>query len=291
MIAACERVRDYDRAVQWCTRLKAFCAKWGLRPLFAVCRTQYASVCIWRGTWGEADRELTLATEELAAARPAMTAEGVVRLAELRRRQGRLEEASAMFERAEPHPHASLGLGSLALDRGDARMAADFAERFLRRFPTGNRIERAAGLELLVRAEVLLGRRREWSAALEELESIAAEVGTSPLVGSARLAAGLAAAAAGDPEAARRHFEDAVDRFQQSGAPFETAAARIELARTRSALSDGTTSPGPRRTGRSRSSRDERGLRDLRAAAGGRAGCFQGAGKPAASPRPERPRF
>jgi len=44
MIAACERVRDYDRAVQWCTRLKAFCATWGLRPLFAVCRTQYASI-------------------------------------------------------------------------------------------------------------------------------------------------------------------------------------------------------------------------------------------------------
>ena len=26
MIAACDRVRDYDRAVQWCARLKAFCA-------------------------------------------------------------------------------------------------------------------------------------------------------------------------------------------------------------------------------------------------------------------------
>ena len=29
MIAACDRVRDYDRAVQWCTRLKAFCAQVG----------------------------------------------------------------------------------------------------------------------------------------------------------------------------------------------------------------------------------------------------------------------
>jgi LuxR family maltose regulon positive regulatory protein len=231
LIAACERIRDYDRAVEWCHRLKAFCAKVGLRPLFAVCRTQYASVCIWRGTWTEADRELTLATEELAAARPAMTAEGLVRLAELRRRQGRLDEASAMFERAEPHPQASLGLGHLAVDRGDARMGADFAERYLRRFPAGNRIERASGLELLVRAELLLGRRREASAALQELESIAAEVGTTPLVGSARLSAGLHAAAAGDADGARRHFEDAVDRFQQSGAPFETARARIELAR------------------------------------------------------------
>ncbi len=208
----------------------------GLKPLFAVCRTQYASVCIWRGTWSEADRELTLATEELAAARPAMTAEGLVRLTELRRRQGRLEEASAMFERAEPHPQASLGLGHLALDRGDARMGADFADRYLRRFPASNRIERASGLELQVRAEILRGRRPEASAALQELESIAAEVGTSPLFGSARFSAGLHAAAAGDPEAARRHFEDAVDRFQESGAPFETARARIELARVLGAL-------------------------------------------------------
>ena len=30
LIAACERIRDYERAVQWCDRLKAFCAKWGL---------------------------------------------------------------------------------------------------------------------------------------------------------------------------------------------------------------------------------------------------------------------
>jgi hypothetical protein len=66
MISACDRVRDYDRAVQWCTRLKAFSAKWGLRPLFAVCRTQYASICMWRGTWLEAEQELTAATEELS---------------------------------------------------------------------------------------------------------------------------------------------------------------------------------------------------------------------------------
>ncbi len=70
LIAACDRVRDYDRAMQWCTRLKAFCARWGLRPLFAVCRTQYASICMWRGTWLEAEQELTAATDELAASRP-----------------------------------------------------------------------------------------------------------------------------------------------------------------------------------------------------------------------------
>src|SRR5262245_19147278 len=152
MISACDRVRDYDRAVQWCTRLKAFCAKWGLRPLFAVCRTQYASICMWRGTWPEAERELAAATDELAASRPARTADGLVRLAELRRRQGRLVEAAEMFERAEPHGLASLGRAELAFDRGDPRAAAEQAERYLLRMPTQNRTDRAAGPELLARS-------------------------------------------------------------------------------------------------------------------------------------------
>src|SRR5207247_1465481 len=134
LIAACDRVRDYDRAFQWCTRLKAFSAKWGLRPLFAVCRTQYASICMWRGTWIEAEAELTAATQELAASRPAMTADGIVRLAELRRRQGRLVEAAALFDRADPHPLAAMGRAELAFDRGDGRAAAgqvDIARRHL----------------------------------------------------------------------------------------------------------------------------------------------------------------
>ena len=50
---------------------------------------------------------------------PAMTGEGLVRLGELRRRQGKLDEASALFERAGSHPIASLGRALIAFDRGD----------------------------------------------------------------------------------------------------------------------------------------------------------------------------
>ena len=35
-----------------------------MRPLFAVCRTQYASICMWRGTWNEAEQELQAASAE-----------------------------------------------------------------------------------------------------------------------------------------------------------------------------------------------------------------------------------
>ena len=236
MIAACDRVRDYDRALEWCKRLSAFCARWGLRPLFAVCRTQYASICMWRGTWLEAEQELTAATDELGASRPAMQADGIVRLAELRRRQGRLVEATELFERSEPHGLASLGRAELAFDRGDLRAAAEQAARYLRRVALQNRTDRAAGLDLLIRALAGTGDLDGARTALAELVAISNMAGTRPLKAAANFSAGIVAAASGDPDAARRSLEDAVDLFLESGAPFEQARARLELARTLDAV-------------------------------------------------------
>jgi LuxR family transcriptional regulator, maltose regulon positive regulatory protein len=236
LITACERIHDYERAVQWCDRLKAFCVKWGLRPLFAVCRTQYASVCMWRGAWEEAEQELVLAGDELALSRPGMTGEGLVRLGELRRRQGKLDEALALFERAGGHPLAALGRANLMFDRDEVSAGAELAERYLRRLPASNRTERAAALELIVRGSLSDGRADNAARAVSELRAIADEAGTGPLRAMASVADGAMAVHAGDPKAARAHLEDAVDLFSESGAPFETARARMELARVMSAL-------------------------------------------------------
>jgi len=165
-----------------------------------------------------------------------MTGEGRVRLGELRRRQGKLDEAMKLFERGGSHPLASLGRASVMFDRGDFKSAADLAERHLRRLPVKNRTERAAALELMVRACVEQGRAQEAAQAVAELHAIAAEAGTGPLRALASLAAGVVAARSDDPTSARKHLEDAVDLFQESGAPFETGRARVELAGVMRAL-------------------------------------------------------
>ena len=148
MIAACDRVRDYDRAFQWCARLKVFCAKWGLRPLFAVCRTQYASICMWRGAWLEAEQELLAATDELAASRPAMTADGIVRLAELRRRQGKTGRSRIPLRTGRCTSAGHARSAEIAFDRGDMQTASAEAARYLRRVMPNNRSDREAGLDL-----------------------------------------------------------------------------------------------------------------------------------------------
>ena len=233
LIAACDRARDHGRAIQWCDRIKEYSRKWGLKPLLAVCRTQYASVCMSRGAWQEAERELTDACDELAICRPGMTTDGLARLGELRRRQGRLDEAASLFEQSGAHPIASLGRAAMALDQGDPQRAGELAERHLRRVPTKNRTERAAALELLIRAHAGPGRdgdRDRAQAALDELRTIAASAATSPLLASSSQGAGLMALASGDLDVARRELEDAVDLFEKSSAPFEASRARVDLA-------------------------------------------------------------
>jgi ATP/maltotriose-dependent transcriptional regulator MalT len=186
---------------------------------------------MWRGTWLEAEEELLAATEELAASRPAMTADGIVRLAELRRRQGRLVEATSLFEQAGAHPLAMLGQAELAYDRGDMRHAAAEAARYLRRVMPHNRSDREVGLDLVVRGLIGVGDIEGARTAQAELEALADLVGTTSFKAAAGLAAGRVALADGDSDKARRRLEDSVDLYRQSGATYELARARIELAR------------------------------------------------------------
>jgi len=243
LIYACERVRDYDRAAQWCDYVKEFATRWKYPMMFSLCRAHYAGVLIWRGDWAEAEVTLLAATNELIATRPAEATEGIVRLADLRRRQGQFDEAAKLLVQAETHPFraagwnlALLGRAALAFDQGDPAAAVDMAERFLRSIPAEDRMERPAALELLVLAQVALGSPTQARSALAELDAIATSVATGPLRATVSFAAGILAVGDGEHEIACRHFEDAVDLFTRSSAPFEAARARIELARSFLAL-------------------------------------------------------
>ncbi|MCC6456273.1 MAG: hypothetical protein IT328_15065 [Caldilineaceae bacterium] len=243
LIYACEKVRDYDRAAQWCAYMKEITTRWKYPMMFSYCRMHYAGVLIWRGHWVEAEATLVAATNDLIATRPVEAAEGIVRLADLRRMQGRFDEAATLLAQAESHPFrmvsahlAPVVRAALALDQRDAGAAVASAERFLRSIPTAERTGRPAALELLVLAQIARGDRAQAEITLNELNAIVATVPTEPLQAAAKFAAGMVAAASGEDETACRHFEDAIDLFHRCGAPFESARARRELARSLLAL-------------------------------------------------------
>ena len=236
LISACEQVRDYERGAQWCRKVEEFSRRMGTQFVTGVCRAHYAAILAWHGRWDEAEQELTAATEDLTANRPFWLSEALVRLADLRRRQGRLPEAEELFNQTSEHPLAQRGLAELSLDQDDPVDARDRLDRMLRRIPLHSKTSRTDALELLVRAEVAIGDHGSAAATLDELRAIAAAVPTQPLRASLSFSEGLVAAAAGLHDEACDRFEDAVDLFGTSRAPLETGRAHLELARSLLAL-------------------------------------------------------
>ena len=229
VIDACRRVRDLERAREWCERVQEVATRYGDRQMFSVCRTHHADVLMWQGDWDGADAELTAAARELASIRPGREVDALARLAELRRRQGRTTEADELVAAAAPHRFQMLVEGRLALDRGDAVTALDAARRFLRLVGASDRFERVAGLELMVRAAAASGDECANTAA-RELAAIADATPTVPLRAAARLAEGRVAAASGDAAVAKGLLGEAVDLFALAGAKYDAALAQLELA-------------------------------------------------------------
>jgi tetratricopeptide (TPR) repeat protein len=236
LVSACSAVRDYERALEWCERIAEFAERYGSRYMLAFCRAEYGAVHLWRGAWSDAERVLEASIEDFSHSRPAMVGAPLVGLAELRRRQGRGEEAGLLLDRAGPSFPAQLCRARLALDQGDTLRAVELIERVLRQLPPHCRLDRVPALELLVRGRIARGQLEEAHSATEKLRQIELLVGTAPLRASADLAEGLLAGARGDHDRARMLLEDAVDRFDRSGGPFEAAQARVELATSLVAL-------------------------------------------------------
>ena len=236
LMDACDRVRDYGRASEWCSRIKDFVESRGLGAFYAVCRPHYAAVLMWRGHWDEAEGHLVESQRAVAEQWPPMVTESIVRMAELRWRQGRWDEAEQLFKRVEHEGLSQLGRAELALSLGNTARSVDLVEQYLRRMPRENRIERASGLELMARAQTARGDVDAAEEALNELRDIAGRVQTAPFLGWTFAASGTVSAARGAHDDARRELEDAVYQFDKSGAPFEAGRARVELARALRAL-------------------------------------------------------
>jgi DNA-binding CsgD family transcriptional regulator/Tfp pilus assembly protein PilF len=241
LISACDRVRDYDRAAQWCARLREFFTRQRFAILVTTCRLQYGSVLISRGEWDEAESELEAAIADLRDVRPVVLPAAYARLGELRRRQGRIDEATALFEQAGSHPLALIGGAWIDLDAGNLTRALERARTYLRRFPENALLERAPADELLVRIAVAAGRFDDAAAALTELER-ATQHYDLPLLRAALLSAkAVLAFATGEEQRAAELMDDAVHVYDSAGFVHEAETARREL-RPRA---DATAAPAP----------------------------------------------
>ena len=123
-----------------------------MRP---TCRTHYGGILIALGRWAEAETELVDAIQAFERGYRGDRVYPLVRLADLRVRQGRYEEAERLMEGVEWHPTARRAAATIALARGDLQLAGELARLC---FEGGDPADPACAplLELLLKIE--LGR-------------------------------------------------------------------------------------------------------------------------------------
>jgi DNA-binding CsgD family transcriptional regulator len=227
LLSACEHATDVRRAEEWMALVDQFVV-WTqfVRP---TCRTHYGGILIALGRWTEAEAELVDAIQTFERGYRGDRVFPLVRLADLRVRQGRYEEAERLMEGAEWHPTARRAAATIALARGDLKLAEELARLC---FEGGDPADPACAplLELLLKVE--LGREDVPAAreTLARLAALAAESNSDLVEAFAELAAGQVGAAEGHVGAAG-HLKNALERLAALGLPLEAARARLELAR------------------------------------------------------------
>ena len=229
---ACELVNDVVRADQWMRATAEVMASRNVVGAF--CRAHYGGILTAAGRWQEAEAQLIDAARHFDRGMPERRAAAIIRLADLRVRQGRLEEAGQLLKGLEQHPDAVRTLAAFHLARGDAALARDLLERATE-VPDEEVAAIGAStmlgplLALLVDVYLEQGCVPEAGQAAQRLDRIARAQHGTYLPAAAALAQGRVCVASGQGDA-RTSLNAALDGFAKSQLPMELARTRLEMA-------------------------------------------------------------
>ena len=232
MLNACELASDLERAAQWCRVAEEFVAMYGCPFLYAECRLYYGSVLLAKGRWEDADRELTAGVRITAGACPGLHARALNRLARLRVRQGRLEEAAHILAGVDVdgEAEAMLSLGAMLIARGDAQAASRQLQQRLQ-LVAEHRFLLATALDLLIDAGLGNGDVQTAATAADRLDAVVGGADSHHLAALAASARGRVLIAQGATEAATTELRSAVATLSRLELPFELAHAQLDLGR------------------------------------------------------------
>lgn len=231
LFSACEYARDVRRADEWIGIGEDIAQRRRLPAVSAFCRTHYGGVLTSAGRWAEAEEALTQAARLWSIGRRSSLRLGALaRLAALRVRQGRFEEAGELLAEAsdDVSPEVAPSLAAVHLARGETDLASDLLERALAQV-VAHSTEAAPLWALLVEAHLAGGRLDAARQAADELAVCARQHPVPYLTATAALARGLVCLhEETDPcDCLRR----ALVGFAQARLPVEEARCRLALAR------------------------------------------------------------
>lgn len=233
-LTACYVTADFERVEKWS---RTFRQRGLVGPapgapaiLRAHCDSVQGTLLCHLGRWGEAERVLLNAHDDIEAAMPAFNWHPPIALAELRILQGRLAEAEALLLGRDDHMLALVPTARLHLARGDQELARATARRGLRVLGD-DRVRAAALLGVLVEAELGRGDLDRAAEASTELDTRTAGVGLPALDAEAARMRARVRAAQGDGPGAVSALQEGLDRLAGVELPLLKASLHLDLAR------------------------------------------------------------
>jgi DNA-binding CsgD family transcriptional regulator len=228
MFSACERAHDVVRAEQWLRVGEAVAAQRNLPAVVAYCHTHFGGVMTAAGRWPEAEAALTDAIRLWALGRRTLKRGALARLADLRIRQGRLEEAERLLAGLSLDEECARPLAMLLLAQGQVQRSREILERTLAKLdPTST--SAVPLLALLVDVHLAAGALEDAGQVAATLEACAANHDAPYLTAARASARGRLAAASGEPTA-RAWLQVAIDEFTAAQLPLESARSQLALA-------------------------------------------------------------
>lgn len=229
----CELVNDVPRADQWMRAAAELVQRRNVAAAF--CRAHYGGILTAAGRWGEAETQLVESARHFDRGMPQRRAVALIRLAELRVRQGRLEEAAQLLEGLDTHPDAVCTLAALHLARGETALARDLLERCTAGsdddVPTvGETTTVGPLLALLVEVYLAEGNLEGADRTARRLTRIAEAQRGTYLTAAAALAMGRVCLSSGHRDA-RCCLHAALEGFTRAQLPLELGCTRLEMAR------------------------------------------------------------
>jgi DNA-binding CsgD family transcriptional regulator len=227
MLGTCEYAGDYDLAEEWVRTAAGYLEQRTCPFVAAQCRTTYAGVLIAGGRWVEAESQLIGALRMYEAGHRGLRMNVIARLADLRVRQGALEEAEDLLAGLEDVPAAVLPLARMYLARGEAAASTALLARVLPPGPL--QLADAAPAGLAIEAHLVAGSIAMAQSLAARLNDLAARAGSRVLQAEAKLWEGKVLAAA-DPDRAPGVLAEAALLCPYPDSPL---AARIRLEQAR----------------------------------------------------------
>ena len=228
LLFACERTQDVARAEQWLRATDGVLRRGETSAIAGHCRAHHAGILVAAGRWSDAEREVDRALE-LAPEGTAVRDAALCRLADLRLRQGRHEEAAVLLEGLEHLDEAILPAASLQLATGRPDLALEVLDRAL----AGGDLPDFLEAPLLARAidcHLALGELDAARQRSDRLTAIARDQSSRVVQALAAVARGRLCVASGNGDA-RACWHQAMTLYASVKMPVEVASVRLELAR------------------------------------------------------------